>query len=464
MSGLGVMLILAALLGPSGDEDASLVELRGRVESLLRDGDVPEALGAATQLVARGDGKNSGDLLLLARTSYFEALRRIASGEAGGGITDALWFDATDAATRAAALPGGEIDGGTFLGFVLIQRGKYPDAIAALDAVLSRAPQANEARGLRGYAHSCVGDVDAALSDLDAAIAQEPARFEFRVHRARAIALRSLVDGAKELEALAGEPGVDDAFASDVAAILAPRPELALAVLRKVFDRHSTPSAAIALARAQIQAGDAAAARAQLDAPIAAAPKDGSLRAWRAEAARRANAFDRAYVDDLRLAARSDSDEASWAHDLLNLSVGTFVDRNDWETARVMCETLVELEDRSRVSLTNLALTLRNLGRTGESEALYREALERWPEDASSWNDYGLLLSGTQRKDEAATAFQTAADLGNIDAVENLALLQLATGDEAAARKNLLAVLLREPTRVRSGAALMRLTLLRGGG
>lgn len=455
---------LAAVLAAPQDADSSRQELRARVTTLLETGDVPGALGAATQLVAHGGADDPADLLLLARTSYFEAVRRIGDGEAGGGITDALWFDATDAAARAAALPGGQVEGGTFLGFVLVQRAKYAEAITALDAVLATDARAAEALALRGYAHVGAGAVDAALADLDAAIALSPKRFEFKVHRARAIALRSLVDGADALEALAADPAVDDAFASDVAAILAPRPDLALGVLLKVFDRHATVSSAITLARTQIQAGDPIAARRVLDTAIAAAPQDGSLRAWRAEAARRANGFDAVYVDDLCFAARADCEEAPWARDLLNLSVGTFVERNDWEAARRMCETLVQVEERSRVSLANLALTMRNLGRVGESEALYRELLERTPDDGSSWNDFGLLLSGAKRYADAATAFRTAADLGSVDAIENLAMVDLAAGDTEAARKNFREVLRRDPKRVRSGAALVRLTLAQGGG
>ncbi|MBK6940117.1 MAG: tetratricopeptide repeat protein [Planctomycetes bacterium] len=445
-------------------DEPTPAKLRERVATLLAAGDVPGALGAATQLVARGAGDDPDDLLLLARTSYYEALRRIGEGEAGGGITDALWFDATDAASRAANLPSGRVSGGTFLGFVLVQRGKFDEAIDALDKVLTEDAAAADALALRGFARSCLGQVDPALVDLDAALARLPDRFEIKVHRARAIAQRSLADGAKELEALASDPGVDDAFAGDVAAILEPRPDLALAVLRKVTERHATPSSVIVLARMLIQAGDPAAATAVLNEAITEQPDNGSLRAWRAEAARRANVFDRGYVDDLCYAARADCDEATWAHSLLNLSVGVFVERNDWESARRMCEVLVGLEERSRVSLANLALTLRNLGRVDEGGALYRELLERWPEDASGWNDYGLLLSGTGRAKDAAEAFSTAAELGNIDATENLGMLRLAAGHTDAARKNFLDVLRRDPSRVRSGAALMRLSLPEGGG
>lgn len=460
-----VALVLGIAVGSTiaADDPPTPEQLRAQVTSLLETGDVTGALGVATQLVARGGGQNADDLLLLARTSYYEALRRIGEGEAGGGMTDALWFDAIDASRRASELPGAKVSGGTFHGFVLVQRGRYEEAISALDAVLAADPEAGDALALRGFALSCVDRIDDALADLDRAIAKSPDRFDVKVHRARAIARRSLVDGAKELGALAESSEVDDVFAGDVAAILAPRPDLALGVLRKVYERHRTTSSAIVLARTMIQAGDPGGARAMLDASVAAAPDDGSLRAWRAEAARRANAFDRTYVDDLRAAANSDCDESSWAHDLMNASIGAFVERNDWESVLSMCETLVVLEDRSRLSLVNLALTLRNLGRVGDSEAAYREVLDRWPEDASGWNDYGLLLSGAQRRADAVVAFQTAIGLGNIDAVENLAMLQIAAGDLDAARKNLLDVLRREPARVRSGAALAQLILLRGG-
>jgi tetratricopeptide (TPR) repeat protein len=75
----------------------------------------------------------------------------------------------------------------------------------------------------------------------------------------------------------------------------------------------------------------------------------------------------------------------------------------------------------------NHGLALRNLGRLGESEQVYKRALDGAPQDAILWNDYGLLLKGSDRPGEAWEAFQKSfsldVDVGQGPATTNLLLL-----------------------------------------
>ncbi len=81
------------------------------------------------------------------------------------------------------------------------------------------------------------------------------------------------------------------------------------------------------------------------------------------------------------------------------------------------------------VALANLALALRNVGAEEDSEALYRTALALAPQDGLLWNDFGLFLLGTGRRDEAVAAFRRSVaceeDPAASAAIVNLASLGL---------------------------------------
>ncbi len=79
------------------------------------------------------------------------------------------------------------------------------------------------------------------------------------------------------------------------------------------------------------------------------------------------------------------------------------------------------------IAIANHALALRNLGELQESGDLYRRALEIAPRDPVLWNDYGLLLKGSGRLDEAWEAFHKSlsldVEIGQGPATTNLLLL-----------------------------------------
>lgn len=107
--------------------------------------------------------------------------------------------------------------------------------------------------------------------------------------------------------------------------------------------------------------------------------------------------------------------------------------RGQHEDGLFVFEALSTATGRDPITLGNWALSLRHVGRAEASEHLYREALQASPDDASLWNDYGLLLKGQRRDREAMAAFAkslalevAASPVGppTGPAVSNLALMQ----------------------------------------
>ncbi|HEB52831.1 MAG TPA: tetratricopeptide repeat protein, partial [bacterium] len=73
---------------------------------------------------------------------------------------------------------------------------------------------------------------------------------------------------------------------------------------------------------------------------------------------------------------------------------------------RIVFEHLAKLEPPLAYRLANLGLCLRQLGDLADAERTYRLALQRFPDDAALWNDFGLLLRAQGRITEALEAFR----------------------------------------------------------
>lgn len=104
--------------------------------------------------------------------------------------------------------------------------------------------------------------------------------------------------------------------------------------------------------------------------------------------------------------------------------------RGDIEAALWWYRRVASASGRASYGLANLALSMRFIGDAAAAEALYREALERDPDDPLMWNDFGILLRGTGRIAEAVLAFTRSRALeqtpGFGPATTNLLLLDRA--------------------------------------
>jgi Tfp pilus assembly protein PilF len=83
-------------------------------------------------------------------------------------------------------------------------------------------------------------------------------------------------------------------------------------------------------------------------------------------------------------------------------------------------------------ALANLGLAYRQLGRGADAERTYRQGLALAPRTDWLWNDFGLLLKGLGRLDEAFQAFVSGmkqeANPGDSAAGTNLGVLFQRTG------------------------------------
>lgn len=121
----------------------------------------------------------------------------------------------------------------------------------------------------------------------------------------------------------------------------------------------------------------------------------------------------------------------------------------DTEAGLWVFRTLARAVGEHPDALANLALALRHAGLEQESEATYRRALSKTPDDASLWNDLGLLFKGAGRFDEAEQALRRSRSLEISPktgaATTNLAVLALRTGQRGLSRPaRALAVVLTE--------------------
>ena len=114
----------------------------------------------------------------------------------------------------------------------------------------------------------------------------------------------------------------------------------------------------------------------------------------------------------------------------------------DRASGRAVFEAIAALEPFQSYRLANLGLCLRQIGDLEAAERAYELGRQRAPEDLELWNDYGLLLRATGRRNEALAAFRqsVALDLARDDsrratgpAITNLMHMEaLAPGDQGA--------------------------------
>ena len=231
--------------------------------------------------------------------------------------------------------------------------------------------------------------------------------------------------------------------------VLGTVPERAVRVLDALSRQQPADSGAwFFRGRAQALAGRFEDAVQSYERTLEIAPGDSSTLAHRADARGRAGDHE-GLIEDLILVLRSGSSDAAWAERRL-LSIAPWqAEQGEWEQLARVSSELVE-QAGSVAAYGNLALSLRWLDQIEASEETYRDALDRFPNEASLINDYGLMLEGVGRLEEAAQCFGQAADLGSLDGLENLGILRLRQADVSGARAAFHTVLQQEPERLRS--------------
>ncbi|MBI4879284.1 MAG: tetratricopeptide repeat protein [Planctomycetes bacterium] len=436
-------------------EDAA--NLRALAPAYLAAGRTADALAAATRLIGLTD-ELPGDRLLLARASLAEADRLVTEGERGGYVRSLL-ADVEQSARLACADAALSLEARVFLAHAQFRQGAAEAARATLGEVLAEEPEEVDALALRGYLTLFGERPEEAVADLERAAHLAPERVDVRVHWAMALAHRSAAEAAAVFVSLAEEGRADERLAGDAYRTLAADPAQAERSLRAVCTvRPEDAEACFWLGRALADGGRHAEAIAAYDRSLALLPDDATVLAFRGDARGRANDFS-GLVDDLLLVVRADVPERVWAVRRLQAASAWFAQQGNWETVARIGQVLIETDPDDPDVHGNLGLALMRLDRVDEADALFRAAVESFPDSVRLINDHGLLLEGVGRYQEAEERFARAADLGSLDGLENLAVLRLRLGDVASARERFQAVLGRDPARVRSVAGYAR-TLL----
>ncbi len=420
----------------------------------LAEGRTADALSRATRLVEASD-QDPANRILLARASLQAADAR----EADGGVDDlvrSLWIDADTSAAIAASDASLAAEAGVIQAFVKDRRGDRPGAIAALDAIVAQHPDHADALALRGFLRLKTGAHAGALADLDAAMKLAPERLDIRINHATARVIDSPDAAANEFAEISRSGKADAGLASDVYQALSPHPAACVAALSAIAGSVQAGQDAWGwLGRAQIDAGQPAAAIKSFDRALEGRESDGTWRAFRAEARAKVNDID-AMIEDLSAVIDSNAPERAWAMTKMYSTAAWCAEQDRYDRVEVIARKLVAAAPEQPAARANLALALAKLNRVEESERSYREAMRDFPADPSLENDFALFLEGTGRSNEARDQFRAAIDHKSIDAVENLATLRVHAAESADARAGFLQVLAGDPRRLRAILGLAR--------
>jgi Flp pilus assembly protein TadD len=70
--------------------------------------------------------------------------------------------------------------------------------------------------------------------------------------------------------------------------------------------------------------------------------------------------------------------------------------------------------------ITNRAVALARLGRYGEAEVEFREALDLDPRDMTAWTNPGICSSRLRREQEAIACFEKVRELAGVGTVRDI--------------------------------------------
>lgn len=198
----------------------------------------------------------------------------------------------------------------------------------------------------------------------------------------------------------------------------------------QIEDRDERDARRAAGAFSALQAGQHDLAVALFEEAAAAGQRDATLCGWHLQALLAAGRDEHA----LRLGQAEQARFPSAVRDVLGTAASVLaaadqlLRRGETELALWAFRLQAEARPDDAPALANLALALRHAGREADSEAIYRTALAMSPQDGLLWNDFGLFLLGTGRRDEAVRAFQQSVAC-ETDPAESAAIVNLAQLD-----------------------------------
>jgi len=346
------------------------------------------------------------------------------------------------------------------------EMGRHEEAAQAARRALALHPDDPDLHLTLAGLETARGHTEAALRELDAALALEPRSVDARVEKARVLLQLAPAGGASRA-GRGGESGTAEGRTEAVA--------LLEEVLGEAPD-HGRANVAWATA-VELERGDLAAAESRLRGVTSREPF--LAEGWRAlgrvlEQAGRTREAEAAYRDGLEyqprdaglhallglsLAERGEI-EAATSHleaasdlspsprpDVHEGRAAVAVARGDWPRAEAEARRAVELEPGRASAWNHLAVALEEQGRSDEALAAYERAREA---EATYWQavfNQGLLLRKLGRTQQAIAAFQEVLrqSPGHAASHYELGVLHGARGEAGLAREHLEAALEADP-------------------
>lgn len=281
-------------------------------------------------------------------------------------------------------------------------------------------PRNGQAVYLLGWAHSVVGDLEAALADFDLALRLQPGHPQTLLRRADVLRRLGKTREAQQgfqriLETFPDQPQAQFGLGSVLLALGQSREAITtLKGLVAGYDQYG--AAHYALALAYRNAGDEENARRHFAAYEA-------NRTWEPE-------FEDEPIEQIKNLNRS--------HQGLYQRSLKAAAADDWSQAAALLEEATSEDPHFLVGHVNLITCYAHLGNADKAEEHYRQALALSPASAELQNTQGLVAKLRGRPAEARAHFRRAiqSDPNHYTSYENLGLLSFEEGDLPSALRN----------------------------
>lgn len=307
--------------------------------------------------------------------------------------------------------------------------GRYDEALAGIDAMLTQDPQNIAALTLKGRVQMTMGDADLAEQTWRRSLEIDPANSDVVAALCTAELQRGRYEESISLARLGRTTrspfGIFDALEARALAALGRRGEATEVVESALAENPDDPDLLSVRATWSIERGRFEEAEADLTRAVQVSPfhqrSRRQLAALLESAGRRQDAV-AVYEEMLRIQPE-DGDT--------HFQLGSLLLDSDLEAALPHLEEACRLAPARPNFLTTLGVAYINAGRMAEAEAALRRALTITPDDPSVSNNLGIVLIRGGRFDEAVDVLTglLAVNPGFVAARNNLAIALAESGD-----------------------------------
>ncbi len=289
---------------------------------------------------------------------------------------------------------------------LLLRDGKTDPAWQSARAALDQDPHLPAANYVAGVIDLDRGRFDAAEHEFREAAASTRLAAAANLRLARALLAQGRADEAVDLAESAGS-AYDARLTYAQALVATDQTDEARTTLEQLAEEKPTdPTPLTLLARLELDAGDAAAARQHASRALTAAPNDPAALLVAGRAA--LTDGDQAAAEPLLTRAMSAQPSLDAATDLAQI----YVARRDFDRARTVFEAIARSYPDAAAPRTGEGIVLEKAGRTSEARAAYEQAIARDPNDPVASYALARLYAADPAMVESAVALAQVAAAG----------------------------------------------------